>query len=430
MSHVRVAVVGAGPSGTYVAGELLSRSPVPCTVDVLDRDLTPWGLVRSGVAPDHPKIKSVTRVFDRIADREGFAFWGGVNVGTDVTHEELTQHFDVVVYATGAEVDRRLGIPGEDLPGVMGAGAFVGWYNGRVAEAGLQIGLGGDRAVVVGNGNVAMDCARMLLAPDELLAATDMADHAIAALSASSVNEVILLGRRGPDQAACSPQELKELCSLPGVSVVVEGAELDGESEISAILRDAVAREVDPAATKRIVLRFNTSPTEVLGQDVITGVRLSSQGRDDVVECALLITAIGFSTLALPGVPFADDLGRLPHEDGRIAPGVYTAGWAKRGPQGVIGENKRCATATAVTIQADIESGAIAQGVVRPSFATLVAERAPHAVTFADWRRIDQAEVAAGQDQGRPRVKLVSIQTLQAAAQAAELDDQSEREAS
>lgn len=421
--HVKVAVVGAGPAGTYVAGELLNRSPVPCTVDVLDRDLTPWGLVRSGVAPDHPKIKSVTRVFDRIADREGYAFWGGVNVGTDVTHEELTQHFDVVVYATGAEVDRRLGIPGEDLNGVIGAGAFVGWYNGRVAEAGLEIGLDGRRAVVVGNGNVAMDCARMLLAPEELLAATDMADHAVSALSASAVDEVVLLGRRGPDQAACSPQELRELCSLPGLTVVVEGAELDGDSEVSAILRDAVSRDPDPAADKRLVLRFHASPTEVIGTDVVTGVRLGGE----VVECSLLITAIGFSTLALADVPFAEDLGRIPHEDGRVAPGVYVAGWAKRGPQGVIGENKRCATATSASIMADIESGLIVQGSVRPSFAALLDERVPDAVTIDGWRRIDQAEVAAGLAQQRPRVKFVSVDDLQAAARAT---DESEREAS
>ncbi|WP_456695216.1 FAD-dependent oxidoreductase [Aeromicrobium sp. P5_D10] len=421
--HVKVAVVGAGPAGTYVAGELLSRSPVPCTVDVLDRDLTPWGLVRSGVAPDHPKIKSVTRVFDRIADREGYAFWGGVNVGSDVTHEELTRHFDVVVYATGAEVDRRLGIPGEDLAGVMGAGAFVGWYNGRVAEAGLEIGLDGRRAVVVGNGNVAMDCARMLLAPDELLTATDMADHAIHALSASAVDEVVLLGRRGPDQAACSPQELRELCSLPGLTVVVEGAELDGDSEISAILRDAVSREPDPSADKRLVLRFHASPTEVIGADAVTGVRIGGE----VVECSLLITAIGFSTLALPDVPFAEDLGRIPHEDGRVAPGVYVAGWAKRGPRGVIGENKRCATATAASIMADIESGAIARGSVRPSFAALLNQRVPAAVTIDGWRRIDRAEVSAGLAQQRPRVKFVSVADLQAAVRAT---DESEREAS
>lgn len=427
MTHVKVAVVGAGPSGVYVAGELLARSPVPCTVDVLDRDLTPWGLVRSGVAPDHPKIKSVTRVFDRIADKDGFAFWGGVNLGADVTHDELTQHFDVVVYATGAEVDRRLGVPGEELPGVMGAGAFVGWYNGRVAEAGLDIDLTGERAVVVGNGNVSMDCARMLLAPDELLGATDMADHAIEALAASRVSEVIVLGRRGPDQAACSPQELRELCSLPGLTVAVEGAELDGDGEIVTILRDAVARETDPSATQRIVFRFNTSPTEVLGHDGITGVRLSTLGRDDVVDCGLLITAIGFSTLALPGVPFDDGLGRFPHEDGRIAPGVYAAGWAKRGPQGVIGENKRCATATAATIGADIESGAIVQGIDRPVFADLMAERVPTAVGVADWRRIDAVEVASGQMQGRPRVKLVSVDDLQAAALP---DLNAEREAS
>ncbi|MFI5429425.1 hypothetical protein [Aeromicrobium sp. UC242_57] len=250
-----------------------------------------------------------------------------------------------------------------------------------------------------------------------------MADHAIEALAASSIDEVVLLGRRGPDQAACSPQKLRELCSLPGLTVTVEGAELDGDSEISAILRDAVSRDPDPLATKRLVLRFHAVPTEVIGTEAVTGVRIA----DEVVDCSLLITAIGFSTLALPDVPFAEDLGRIPHEDGRVAPGVYVAGWAKRGPQGVIGENKRCATATSASIIADLESGAVPHGGVRPDFEALLADRAPDAVTIEGWRRIDEVEVAQGAAHARPRVKLVSVDELQAAARA---DEQREREAS
>jgi ferredoxin--NADP+ reductase len=443
---LRVAIVGAGPSGFYAAGQLLSSKDLAVEVDMIERLPTPWGLVRGGVAPDHPKIKSVSRVYEKIAKRPGFRFFGNVEVGSDVSHEDLLGWYHAVVYAIGTAGDRRMGIPGEDLPGSWSATEFVGWYNGHPDYRDLVFDLSCERAIVVGNGNVAIDVARMLTLTHDELAVTDVADHAIEAFDASSIREIVILGRRGPQQAAFTNPELLELGELADADVIVDPADLELPEEIQDDSADATARrnvEIladyarrEPAGKrKRIVLRFFTSPVELLGDGRVEAVRLvrnelvrDEQGVlrarptdvEEVLEAGIVFRAIGYTGVPVEGLPFDERSGTIPHEEGRVVgvPRTYVAGWIKRGPSGVIGTNKKCATDTVNTLLADLRNGTleVIEALDADAAAAALAERQPELVTYAGWEAIDEVERGAGEAQGRPRVKLTTRDELLEAA--------------
>jgi len=429
MAPLRVAIVGSGPAGFYAAGALLGGD-APVEVDMFERLPTPWGLVRLGVAPDHPKLKTASRAFERIAERPGFRFLGNVEVGRDVAHEDLTRLYDAVFYAVGAQTDRRLGIPGEDLPGSWPATEFVAWYNGHPDFHGLRCELGVERAIVVGVGNVALDVARMLALTEEELACTDTSDQAIAAISASPVKEIVVIGRRGPAQAAFTNPELVELGELAGADVVVDAADLEGavatdtNSERNLeVLREYAAREPS-GKPKRVVLKFLRSPVAILGQECVEGVDLVKNVLDEnnravatdeheTLSCGLVFRSVGYRGAALPGVPFDEASGTIPNEGGRVAPGVYCAGWIKRGPTGVIGTNKKDATETVELLLADAAAGTLPRSAATAADVdALLDDRGIRRILYAGWLAIDEVERAAGEKAGRPRVKLCTWDEL------------------
>jgi ferredoxin--NADP+ reductase len=435
---LRVAIVGSGPAGFYAAGQLLSDKERSIEVDVFDRLATPWGLVRYGVAPDHPKIKSVTRVFEKTAAKEGFRFHGNVEVGVDVSHEELAGAYHAVLYAFGAAKDRKLGIPGEELAGSHAATEFVAWYNGHPDYADHDFDLSAKTVVVVGNGNVALDVARMLALDVSELEVTDTADHAIEVLARSSVEEIVVLGRRGPAQAAFTNPELRELADLHDADVIVDAPDgtwvgLEGIEPINErnveILRDYQAGEPQ-GRKKRIVLRFGVSPVEILGSDRVEGVRVVHNelvedegrvsarptGESEVIEAQLVVRSVGYTGSPLPGVPFDDAKGTIHNRCGRVTrvgsedplPGVYTAGWVKRGPSGVIGTNKKCAQETVDLLIEDLDAGRLPEPTTTPSaLLEQLEERGVEVVDYAGWELIDAHEKSLGEPHGRPRVKLV-----------------------
>jgi ferredoxin--NADP+ reductase len=463
-SPIRIAVIGSGPAGFYAAGHLLKQSDADSSaaieVDMIERLPTPWGLVRSGVAPDHPKIKSVTRVYEKTAAHPRFRYFGNVTFGEHVSREDLLEHYHAIVYATGSPLDRPLGIPGEDLPGSHAATEFVGWYNGHPDHTGLEVDLeSAERAVVVGNGNVAIDVARMLvLTPDEL-APTDTADHALDVLARSRVQEVVIVGRRGPAQAAFTNPELLELGELTDADVIVDPDELEralavhdeaAEQDVTSrrnveILREYSQRTPTPGR-KRVVLRFLLSPTALLAGDdgalaAVELVRnelvadergtlraLASDERE-TIPAGLLFRAIGYRGIPLPGVPFDERRGVIPNEAGRIVhadsgqrqTGEYVVGWIKRGPSGVIGTNKKDAQETVDAILADLGAAASSNGTSRvlapatpdaEALERLLRERQPDVVTYEGWSSIDRHERALGERSGRPRVKLTRIEEM------------------
>jgi ferredoxin/flavodoxin---NADP+ reductase len=434
MGAMRVAVVGSGPAGFYAAGALLG-SDVPVEVDMIERLPTPWGLVRLGVAPDHPKIKSVSRAFEKIALQPGFRFLGNVEVGRDLSNEELLEHYDAVVYAVGAQSDRRMGIPGEDLPGSWAATEFVAWYNGHPDFQELQFDLSGERAIVIGNGNVAVDVARMLaLTPDEL-AGTDTTDAAIDALNSAGIREIVMVGRRGPAQAAFTTPELHELGELAGADVIVDPVDLEGavptdtnsERNLEA-LREYAAREPS-GKPKRLVLRFFWSPLQLLGESHVTGVELVRNTLDadsravptderETLDAGIVFRSVGYRGVELPGVPFDERSGTVPNARGRVEPGVYVAGWIKRGPSGVIGTNKKDATETVELLLEDLRD-APRKGRPREEIEALLVERGVRLVLYPGWTSIDEFERAAGEKVGRPRVKLCTWDELLDAAETA-----------
>jgi len=404
-------------------------------VDVIDRLPTPHGLVRLGVAPDHENIKAVSRAFEKTAARPGFRFFGNVEVGRDVTHDELVGLYDAVVYSVGAQTDRRLGIPGEDLPGSWAATAFVAWYNGHPDFQELEFDLSHPRAVVIGNGNVAIDCVRMLALTAEELAPTDTIDDAVDAIVGAGVEEIVMLGRRGPVQAAFTPPELKELGELAGADVIVDPADLEldaaSERELEAdrerarrnidLLREFAARKPE-GRPRRIVLRFLTSPVAILGEDRVEGVEVVRNelveengrivarptGETEVLPAGIVLRSVGYKGVALPGVPFDERGGVVPNDDGRVegCERTYVAGWIKRGPSGVIGTNKKDATETVQLLLEDARAGRLD----RPSNSLLLErvleDRGVEFVEHTGWRAIDEFERAAGEPLGRPRVKL------------------------
>ncbi|MDT9592524.1 FAD-dependent oxidoreductase [Nocardioides zeae] len=443
---LRVAVVGSGPAALYAADEVLKQPGAEVTV--LERLPTPHGLARAGVAPDHPDTRRVVDLFRTIERQRGFSYALGVEVGSDVTHSELLEHHHAVVYATGASLDRRLGIEGEDLPGSGTATALVAWYNGHPDHVDLDVPLGSRRAVVVGNGNVALDVARILATDPERLARTDIADHALAALRDSEVREVVLVARRGAGQAAYTLPELTGLVMREDLDVVVEGGlRLDAET-----VRRRAAGTLDPmlerkirtleelpaprgGGRRRIVLRFGVSPVRVLGEGGVTGlelvendlvvaddqtVRAVPTDRVTTLDTGLVLRSVGYRGRAVPGLPFEPIGATVPHDAGRVrdesggrVPGAYVAGWIKRGPSGYIGTNKSDAEETVAGLVADFNAGLLAtprRG--RRDLVRLLRSRVPALLDREDWRAVDAYERAWGAESGRPRRKVVDAGTM------------------
>ncbi len=447
---LQVAIVGAGPSGFYAAEALLKQANIVCRIDFFNRFPTPFGLIREGVAPDHQSIKSVTRIYDRIASNPNVRYFGNVTFGVDINRDDLQQFYDQIIYAVGAQADRRMGIAGENLHGSLSATAFVGWYNGHPDYRDLDVDLSHHRAVVIGNGNVAMDIARIVSTPIETLAKTDIADYAIEQLRESQIREVVVLGRRGPVQAAFTYPELKELGELDDVDVIVDPADLELDEHSAAVLaidktaqkNYQILREFAAAApsgaSQRIYLRFLVSPKAIIGDnDRVTavetehnslvvdkngGLRPQGTGSFETIETGLILRSVGYRTVPLKGVPFDQRTNTISNVLGRVTdlksgdafPGEYVVGWAKRGPSGVIGTNK---PDSAATVNAMIEDLSNLPGIPDPNrdperIVALLRQRKPDFVTYDDWRSLDQYELARGAEQGRPRVKVTSVSEM------------------
>jgi ferredoxin--NADP+ reductase len=449
---LRVAIFGSGPAGFYAAEELLKQAAPAVAVDLFDRLPTPYGLVRGGVAPDHQKIKSVIKLYERTANRPGFRFFGNVTFGKDLLLEDVLAHYHQVLFSTGAETDRRMGIPGEDLPGSYPATIFVGWYNGHPDYRHHTFDLSARQVAVIGNGNVAMDVVRVLAKPEPELAATDIAQYALDALRGSRVAEIHLLGRRGPAQAAFTNPEIRELAEIAGVDLVVRPQDLalDPASEafLAAadeptyrrnveILRAQIAKGEGTQAHK-IRARFFVSPVAILGQDRVEGIRLEvnklvrddkgnvkavGTGQFEELPVQMVFRSIGYKGVGLPGLPFDERAAVIPNVGGRatvqaggdVLPRVYVAGWIKRGPSGVIGTNKPDAI---LTVNAMLED-APGLGNLRIAGAhgmeELLRSLGVPYVSFADWKRLDQLEVERGKPKGKPREKFISIPDMLAA---------------
>ena len=449
MPQARVAIVGAGPAGAFAAASL-RRAAGAVEIDFFERLPTPWGLLRGGVAPDHQEIKRLEDTFHRQTLARGVRFLGHVDVGVDLSHAELMRHYTAVVYATGAQTDKSLGIPGEELPGSWAATEFVAWYNGHPDYRDLEFDLSGQRAVVIGNGNVAADVTRILTLPIAELERTDVADHALETLRESKIKEVVVLGRRGPAQAAFTSAELRDLGRLDGVDIVVHRDEvqldpisrqwLEEEGTFTArknvaLLREFADREPSPQARQRITLRFLRSPVAIEGTDRVEAIeiRRNQIERDDegtlrarpadepteTIACSLVLRSVGYRAVPLPDVPFDERHFVLPNEAGRVLgpdgtalPGVYAVGWIKRGPTGILGTNKRDAEETVAALVEDLHGGALPEPEQpgREAIDALLAERRPDHVTVEGWRAIDAHERT--QAEHRPRVKLTTREEL------------------
>lgn len=438
---MRVAIIGSGPAGFYAAEALLKRSDTPVEVDMFDRLPTPYGLVRGGVAPDHQKIKSVTRVFASTAARPTFRFLGNVQLGRDLTVEDLRRHYHQIVYATGNEADRRLGIPGEGIWRCTPATVFVGWYNGHPDYRHAKFDLSVRRVAVVGNGNVAVDVARILLRTRAELERTDIAAHALEALRHSQVREVFMLGRRGPAQAAFSPAEIRELGMLDAADPVVDPADLAGCPDPEPggnleILHSFAARPPRPGA-KKLHFRFLVSPTEVLADAAggVAGLKLERNrlearpdgtlaargtGETEVLEVGMVLPAVGYAAERIEGVPYDEKARIIANEDGRVVdplrrtvvPNEYVVGWARSGPQGLIGEHKRASANVVAHMVADgagLDARALPR---REAIDDLLRERGVRPVSFADWKQLDEVEVARGARRGAPRDKIVDVEAM------------------
>ena len=442
---LRVAIVGSGPSGFYAA-EALFKSDRIVLVDMFDRLPTPFGLVRGGVAPDHPKIKNVTKVYDKIAQHERFSFLGNVNIGKDIKVEELRQYYDAILFATGAETDNRLGIPGEDLPGSHTATEFVGWYNGHPDYRDRVFDLSQEVAVVIGQGNVAMDVSRILAKTADELRATDIAQHALDALAESKVREIHLIGRRGPVQAKFTTPELRELGELSECDIIVRQedlaldqasqAELDYADNLTAQKNMAELRAFAERTTagmqRRFVMHFLRSPVELRGAARVESIaieltklqgnpfitRAVGTGVFEELGCGLVFRSVGYRGVPIPSVPFDESRGVIPHEFGRVTnagvtvPGLYVAGWIKRGPSGVIGTNKPDSLETATSLLANAPGLAPCTVPDSGALQGLLAQRGVRAVSYADWRRIDAAEMERGTANGKPREKFTRIKEM------------------
>lgn len=431
---LRVAIVGAGPAACYAADALIDVDGVE--VSVFERLPTPFGLVRSGVAPDHQRTKSVVSVFERAMSSNRLAAYLNVEVGTDIQHEDLLRYHHAVIYALGMAHSKDLGIPGEQLAGSYAASEFVAWYNGHPDHTDHRFDLSGRRAVIIGNGNVALDVARVLLAGNDHLETTDIADEALNSLRHSAVEEVVILGRRGIRDAAFSVGEFLALGSLDGVDVIIDrDADLEPapNDDVETVFKLQIAREYaeKPRTTghKRVVFRFHVRPVEIVGTDRVSGVRLAPTktdetrasgliGDDDeILATSLILRSIGYRGTPVEGVPFSSDTatvpnvgGRVVDEQGQILAGVYATGWIKRGPRGVIGSNRGCAEETVSAVLADFDGGRLERSIGRrEDLDVALAARGVSRVDWSGWRAIDASERAAGAGRSRPRVKLVDI---------------------
>ena len=452
MRPYHVAIVGSGPSGYFAAASLLkfadATDDADVRVDMLEMLPTPWGLVRSGVAPDHPKIKSISAQFEKTALDPRFRFFGNIVVGDHVQAAELAERYDAVIYAVGAQSDRSLGIPGEDLPGSVAAVDFVGWYNAHPHFEEMAPDISSGRAIVVGNGNVALDVARILVTDPDVLATTDIADHALRALHDRGVEEVLIVGRRGPLQATFTTLELRELGHLEGladVDVIVDPADVAdiSDEDVAAagktvrnnikVLRgyaETGAEREPRGAKRRIVFRFRTSPIEIKGEGKVESVVLGRNelvdeggrivardtGEREEVPAQLVVRAVGYRGVPTPGLPFDERTGTIPHTAGRIdgSRNEYVVGWIKRGPTGVIGSNKKDSQDTVDTLVEDLRGATLADvGDDRSEeLVEWLLERQPKLITDDHWKLINEHERAAGEPLGRPRVKLTSVADL------------------
>jgi ferredoxin--NADP+ reductase len=414
----KVAIVGAGPAGYFAALALnnLQSEEHQFSIDMIERLPTPWGLVRSGVAPDHPKIKTVAKVFEKVANEPNFRLFANVELGTDLTIEQLKEMYDAVVIATGSALGKRLGIPGEDLPGSMSAAAFVPWYNSHPDFKDEEIDLSCESAVVIGAGNVAMDVARMLALEPSELDPTDTADHAIAAFKESAIRSVVISARRGPEHAAFTSPELRELPKLEHTNVIIEKSDIeaalsrvgeapekDVKSNLDAMLLIAEQEPTNHARTMKF--QFLATPIEIKGTNRVEEVVFKRTGTDETfsIKCGLVITAIGYEAASLEGIPY--EKGKVVNVDGRVQENLYVVGWAKRGPSGVIGTNKSDAADVMKLLVEDLKA---------PKTAGDVSEIIAHnkVVTQMHWQAINEAEIAAGEPVGKPRRKAVTREEL------------------
>ncbi len=450
---LRVAVIGSGPAAFYAVEHLLKQSNLVVQIDMFDRLPTPYGLVRYGVAPDHQKIKSVTKVYEKLAANPRFRFFGNVEFGKHICLSDLREHYHQILYATGAQTDRRMGIPGEDLKGSHPATEFVAWYNGHPDYRDYQFDLSAERVAVVGIGNVAIDVARILCRTPKELQATDIADYALEALKKSQVKEVYLLGRRGPAQAAFTTPEVKEVGEMEDADVFTCAE----ETALDELSKTEVAKDPDPAVQKKIeilqhyashtatgksrklFIRFLVSPTELVGdandrvakmklvhnvlvKDETGGIKAKATDKTGELQVGLVFRSVGYRGVALPDVPFNDRAGTILNEKGRVMDlsskqprvGEYTSGWIKRGPSGVIGTNKPDSVETVNAMLEDLQKGTV----LRPthpdlnSAEQLVKSRQPKFITFVDWLKLDQVEVANGAKLARPRLKITCVDDM------------------
>ena len=459
---LRVAIIGAGPSGFYAADALLKQTAITVEVDMFDRLPTPYGLVRGGVAPDHQKIKSVTKVYEKIAAHPRFQLYGNVEFGTDVTRDEFKAHYHQIIYAVGAQSDRKLGVPGEDLPGSYAATEFVAWYNAHPDYRHLAFDLDRQKAVVIGNGNVAMDVVRILAASHEELAVTDIADYALEALAKSNITDLYIVGRRGAGQAAFTNPELKELGEMELADIIV----LPEDAVIDELSRADLNAHPDPAIEKNLVtlalfagrtpsgkprrihMRFLVSPVEIIaGPDGHVGaiklvknvlqagpdgaIKAKATDQTEILPVDLIFRSIGYTGVPLPGVQFDQRAGVIPNKDGRvfdkandaIVPGEYAVGWIKRGPSGIIGTNRPDSQATVESMMADVPTLAPIDPAnsTRDAVEALLQVRKPSFTTFADWLVLDAYEIEAGLPLGRPRLKLSDVSKMLAIVDQARL---------
>jgi ferredoxin--NADP+ reductase len=440
---VRIAIIGSGPAGSYAAGHLLRHSEPDLHVDLFERLPTPWGLVRAGVAPDHPKIKSVTKLYERMAEHPRLRLFANVEFGRHITLEDLRRHYHAVVYAVGTPTDRTLGIPGEELEGSYAATDFVGWYNGHPDFCDHEFDLRGERAIVIGAGNVALDVARMLVLTHDELRVTDIADHALDSLEHSGAREVLVVARRGPEQAAFTNPELLELGELRDADVIVDADELALADGIEDPAADTTARRnveimrryaaTAPAGhRRRVVLRFLLSPLEIRGERHVESVVLArnalevgddgmlrARATDERIEipASAVFRAIGYKGTPLAGVPFDERRSVIANEGGRVRRGEYVVGWAKRGPSGVIGTNKKDANETVDRLLEDLAAGRLLEPapISDDALEAFIRGRQPGLVDYEGWVRIDRHEQGLGEPHGRPRVKLARLEELLAA---------------
>jgi len=452
---LRVAIVGSGPSGFYAAEHLQKQASLVVEIDMFDRLPTPYGLVRGGVAPDHQKIKSVTKVYDKIASNPNFRFYGNVEFGKDVTLDDFQNHYHAIIFAVGAQTDKELGIPGEELAGSHPATEFVAWYNAHPDHRDEKFDLSQENVAVIGVGNVAMDVVRILASTYDELYQTDIADYALEALYDSNVKNIYIFGRRGPAQSAFTNPEIKELGELADAEVIVAPEEVALDSYSQAYLdsgQDKVAaknveilrgysEQAPEGKSRKIIMRFLTSPVELIGTNRVEAIKIvknelyqTDKGelrpretdQTEVIPVGLVFRSVGYRGVALPGVPFYDKWGTIPNDKGRVTTdikdgqqviGNYVVGWIKRGPSGVIGTNKPDSVETVNMLLEDLTNGNLLNPTTprREAFETLLRKRQPDIVTFDDWLELDKLEQARGQAVNRPRVKFSRVDEMLAA---------------